>query len=189
MPRLFGRLSAAVARPEVFPVRLPRATFVRPRAGRPPELCRTSGRDGPNEWTFAARVAMCGTPPEVRGMPKLTPPPRLAAPPKLMCGAPKPPPPRKPPPPPKCPPPKPPPWPPPPPPPWPAAHPGCVKAIDVMPIKLNNVNFFIPKDRYSSVSWLGRVRGILRCHVRVAACSLFRVRPPGAAVSDRAYNT
>src|ERR1700686_93764 len=129
-PRLFGRLSAGVARPEVFPVRLPRATFVRPRVVRPPELCRTSGRDDPNEWTFAARVAKRGTPPEVRGMPKPTPPPRLTGPPKLMCGAPKPPrprrppPPRKPPPPWKPPPPKPPPGKPPPPPPCPAAQPG-----------------------------------------------------------------
>ena len=68
-----------------------------------------------------------------------------------------------------------------------------------MPIKLSNINFFIPKDRYSSVSRLWRIRGILRCHVRVAACSLFRVRVPGclvvgvanagSAVNDRAYNT
>src|ERR1700732_3680606 len=81
VPRLFGRLSASVARPEVFPVRSPRATFVRPRVGRPPGLCRTIGRDGPNEWTFAARFAMWGTPPEERDMPKLTPPPRLPTPP------------------------------------------------------------------------------------------------------------
>ena len=53
----------------------------------------------------------------------------------------------------------------------------------MMPIKLSNVNFFIPKDRDSSVSRLGRVRGILRCHVRVAASSLFRVRPPGRLVA------
>jgi hypothetical protein len=49
-----------------------------------------------------------------------------------------------------------------------------------MPIKLSNMNFFILKDRYATVSRLGRVRGILRCHLRVAASSLFRVRPPGA---------
>src|SRR4029077_20533345 len=93
VPRLFGRLSAAVVRPEVFPVRLG-GTFVRPRVGRPPELCRTSGRDGPNEWTFVPRVAMCGTPPEERGMPKPTPPPRVPAAPKFTCGAPKLPPPK-----------------------------------------------------------------------------------------------
>src|SRR6266446_4048092 len=52
-----------------------------------------------------------------------------------------------------------------------------------MPIKLSNINFFISKDRYSSVSRLGRFRGILRCHVRVAASSLFRVRPPGRLVA------
>src|SRR5256885_15883561 len=62
-----------------------------------------------------------------------------------------PPPPRPPPPagparlpPPLCPPPlKPPPPKPPPPPPWPAAHPTLARAIDVMPIKLSNFNFFI----------------------------------------------
>jgi len=49
----------------------------------------------------------------------------------------------------------------------------------VMPIKLNNVNFFIIQNRCTFVSRLLRVRGILRCHLRVAACSLFRVRVPG----------
>src|SRR6185295_4307782 len=48
------------------------------------------------------------------------------------------------PPPPPCPPLlKPPPPKPPPPPPWPAAHPALARAIDVMPIKLSNFNFFI----------------------------------------------
>jgi hypothetical protein len=61
------------------------------------------------------------------------------------------------------------------------------------------LTFSYSKDRSPSVSRLWRVRGILRCHLRVAACSLFRVRVPGtfvagvadagAPVSDRSYNT
>jgi hypothetical protein len=53
-----------------------------------------------------------------------------------------------------------------------------------MPIKLSNVNFFIPKDSSSSISWPWRIRGILRCHVRVAARSLFRVRVPATTHGD-----
>src|SRR6266851_3360735 len=45
-----------------------------------------------------------------------------------------------------------------------------------MPTKLNSLNFFIPNARQSPVSQPWRVRGILLCHLRVDACSLFRVR-------------
>src|SRR5437868_9223846 len=82
----------------------------------------------------------------------------------------KPPPPRTPPPagparppPPLCPPPlKPPPPKPPPPPPWPAAHPALARAIDVMPIKLSNFNFFILQRslrfRFAAIAHAGDFR-------------------------------
>src|SRR6267378_3765580 len=86
-------------------------------------------------------------------MPKPTPPPRAAtpkdlrAPPNAGAAAWKPPPPptgpARPPPPPTWPPLKPPPPKPPPPPPWGPAHAAEVSAIDVMPTRLNNLNFFI----------------------------------------------
>src|SRR4029453_7043910 len=47
--------------------------------------------------------------------------------------------------------------------------------IDVMPTKLNNLNFFFFKNWHSSVSRPLRVGGILQCHVRVGAPSLFGV--------------
>jgi len=49
-----------------------------------------------------------------------------------------------------------------------------------MPTKLNNINFFILQDRYSSVSRPLRVRGILRTYLRVDPRSLFRVTLPTA---------
>src|SRR6266404_7769739 len=125
--------------------------------------CRYDGC--PNDEKRGPAPPKFATPPEPRAPPKPTPPPRLPTP-KLPRPALKPPPPRKPPPwkpppPPKCPPPpKPPPC-PPPPPPWPAAHPALVRAIDVMPTKLSNFNFFIFQHRDSSVSRPLRIRGIL----------------------------
>lgn len=43
-----------------------------------------------------------------------------------------------------------------------------------MPTKLSNFNFFILKDRYSSVSRPLRIGGILRCYLRVDPHSLLR---------------
>src|SRR4029453_11390312 len=56
--------------------------------------------------------------------------------------------------------------------------------IDAMPTKLSNLNFFIFQDCQSSVSRPLRVGGILQCHVRVRAPSLFGV----LAASDLALN-
>ena len=53
-----------------------------------------------------------------------------------------------------------------------------------MPTKLNNLNFFMFQDCHSSVSRLLRDGGILQCHVRVGAPSLFG----GKATSDLALN-
>src|SRR6266446_5127201 len=86
-----------------------------------------------------------------------------------------------PPPPPACPPPpplKPPPPNPPPPPPWPAAHPALARAIEVMPTRLSNFNFFMFQDHDSSVSRPLRASGILWCYVRIDARSLVRDRVP-----------
>jgi hypothetical protein len=47
--------------------------------------------------------------------------------------------------------------------------------IDVMPTKLSNLNFFIFQDHDSSISLPLRDGGILQCHVRVGAPSLFGV--------------
>src|SRR5438105_13159165 len=73
---------------------------------------------GPREWNPA---------PPRKPPPRMPPPAGPARPPPPLCPPPlKPPPPK-----------------PPPPPPWPAAHPALARAIDVMPIKLSNFNFFI----------------------------------------------
>src|SRR5580765_2057073 len=72
---------------------------------------------GPREWNPA--------PPRKPPPPRTPPPAGPARPPPPLCPPPlKPPPPK-------------------PPPPWPAAHPALARAIDVMPIKLINFNFFI----------------------------------------------
>src|SRR6266403_6330722 len=122
-------------------------------------------------------------------MPKPTPPPRAAtpkdlrAPPNAGAAVWKPPP-RKPPPPPTGParPPPPPTWPPlkppppkpPPPPPWGPAHAAEVSAIDVMPTRLSNLNFFILKDRYASVSRPLHMRGF--SSIPQGRCSYFLIR-------------
>jgi hypothetical protein len=54
--------------------------------------------------------------------------------------------------------------------------------IDVTPTKLSNLNFFISQDRDSSISLPLGDGGILQCHVRVGAPSLFG----GKATSDLA---
>src|SRR5438552_12237315 len=130
-----------------------------------------------NEEKRGPAPSKLGTPFGMRIPPKPTPPPRLPTP-CVTCPPPwnppawKPPPPWKlpppalapPPPPPACPPPpplKPPPPNPPSPPPWPAAHPALARAIDVMPAKLSSFNFFILKDRDSSVSRPLRVSRVL----------------------------
>src|SRR5439155_25810604 len=107
--------------------------------------------------------------------PPRKPPPPWKAPPRKP--PPWNPPPWKPPPPPWKPPP-PPPW-PPPPPPWPAAHPACARAIDVMPTKLSNLNFFISQDRYSCVLLRWCIRGILRSFLRVILSPSFEIEEEG----------
>src|SRR4029077_12426311 len=129
------------------------------RVGRPSYTdCLYDGP--PNEENRDPAPAKFGTPCEGCMAPKPTPPPRVPTPPvtspplgnappwKLL--PPKWPPPRKPPPPN-----------PPPPPPWPAAQPALARAIDVMPTKLSNFNFFIFQHRASSFSLPLRVRGVL----------------------------
>src|SRR5882762_1146081 len=142
------------------------------RVGRPSYTgCLDDGL--PTEENRGPAPAKFGTPCEGRMAPKPTPPPRAPTPPATSPPpwnppAWKPPPPWKPPPlalappppPPACPPP-PPPNPPPPPPwplPWPAAHPALARAIDVMPTKLSNFNFFMFQDRDSFVSGPLRIR-------------------------------
>src|SRR5258705_5937973 len=105
---------------------------------------------GPREWNPA--------PPRKPPPPRTPPPAGPARPPPPLCPPPlKPPPPK-----------------PPPPPPWPAANPALARAIDVMPIKLSNFNFFILQDRYASVSQPLRMRGIFlypaREMPRIPAC-------------------
>src|SRR6266403_2843192 len=123
----------------------------------------------PNDENRDPAPAKFGAPYEGRMAPNPTPPPRAPTPPATSPPpwnppAWKPPPPALAPPPPACPPPpplKPPPPNPPPPPPWPAAHPALARAIDVMPTKLSNFNFFMFQDRDSFVSGPLRIRGIL----------------------------
>ena len=64
MPRLFGRLSAALVRPEAFPVPLARPTFVRLRVEDLTELCNAGNLDPTAEWTCVGAVAIRWTPPE-----------------------------------------------------------------------------------------------------------------------------
>jgi hypothetical protein len=92
-----------------------------------------------------------GAPPKCGPPPKCGAPVKCAAPPK--CG-----------PPPKC------------APPPPRANATSMRAIDVIPTRVSNVNCFISQDRYSLVQSPWCVRGILDCYLRVAAGSLFRVR-------------
>src|ERR1700726_1778435 len=72
VPRLFGRLSAAVARPEAFVVRFTRPAFARSRAEFPREL-RSPGCP---EGTCGAGAAKCGTPTGERCTAKPPPPPK-----------------------------------------------------------------------------------------------------------------
>src|SRR5947199_1316777 len=64
------------------------------------------------------------------------------------------------------------------PPSWPAAQPAWARAIDVMPIKLRNVNLFISENRGCRPSRLLHVGGIFRCHVRVMLAPYFGVSLP-----------
>lgn len=146
--RVCCRLSVVAERREGVTDRLVSLLLLR-TDGAADLMAGTDDTDGRNDGR-APNEVMRGAPPK-RAPPKRAPPPKLGPPPKWA-------------PPPKC------------APPPPRADATSIRAIDMIPTRLSNVNFFMSQDRYLFVQSPWRVRGILECYLRVAASSLFRVR-------------